>query len=61
MFVSFTDKDSHILIAEMNNLFAAHYLFVIQTDDTDDEGEWSNYVTLYAIISFSFDWHMVGI
>lgn len=39
MFVSFTDKERRILIGEMNNLFAPLYLFVSQTDDTDDEGE----------------------
>lgn len=57
MLVSFTEKDGHTL----PNLCAPHYLFVIQPDDTDDEGEWSNYVIIYAIISFFLDWQMVGI
>lgn len=59
MFVSFTDKNRHSLKAEMHNVSAPH-LF-IQTDDTDGEGEWLNYVIIYARISFSFDWQMVGI
>lgn len=61
MFVSFTDKERRFLIAERKNLFAPLYLFVIQTDDADDEGTLSNDVFIYAIFSVSFDWQMVGV
>lgn len=65
-FVSFTDKTQYFsgtfsLLKCIIRLFCSTSLFVIQTDDTDDEGEWSNYVMIYSIILSRFDWQMVGI
>lgn len=66
MFVSFTDKTEDFqgtfsLLKCVIHLFCSTLSVCYKTDDTDDEGEWSNYVIIYAMISSCFDWQMVGV
>lgn len=58
MFVSFTDKTEDF--SSMFSLLKCIIQLFCCTLHTHDEGEWSNYIIIYATVSTGVDWQMVG-